>query len=106
MENKKILGLIGLASKAGKIAFGTDMSIEAIKKHKANLVIVAKDASERTRTKIQTICESYNTKCIELFDIDTLSKAIGKNNKAIIAINDLNFSSEINKIINGGDIIG
>ncbi|MFR2571377.1 MAG: hypothetical protein ACLS90_06770 [Clostridia bacterium] len=38
--------------------------------------------------------------------IETLSKSIGKNNKAIIGINDINLSKEIEKINNGGDVIG
>ena len=39
-------------------------------------------------------------------EIDILSKAIGKSNKAIIGIVDSNLSNEILKINNGGEIIG
>ena len=38
--------------------------------------------------------------------IESLSKAIGKNNKAIIGIEDVNLSNEIQKINNGGENIG
>ena len=38
--------------------------------------------------------------------IEILSKAIGKNNKAVIGIKDGNLSKEIYKIINGGEVIG
>ena len=37
---------------------------------------------------------------------DELSKAIGKNNKAVIGIKDINLSNEIYKIICGGEAIG
>ena len=40
------MGLIGLATRAGKIVFGTDACLEQIIKKNAKLVIVAKDASE------------------------------------------------------------
>ena len=51
MINNNILGLIGLAMKAGKIAFGADSVEETILKGKAKLVIVSKDSSERTKNK-------------------------------------------------------
>ena len=38
--------------------------------------------------------------------IKELSKAIGKQNKAVIGITDVNFSNEMLKIINGGEVIG
>ena len=51
MINNNILGLIGLAMKAGKIAFGADSVEETILKGKAKLVIVSEDSSERTKNK-------------------------------------------------------
>ena len=39
-------------------------------------------------------------------NIEMLSKAIGKNNKAIIGIENVNLSNEIQKINNGGGTIG
>ena len=41
----KAIGLIGISTKAGKIAFGTEQVIEQIEKNKVKLVIVATDAS-------------------------------------------------------------
>lgn len=38
--------------------------------------------------------------------IEELSKAIGKPNKAIVGIKEVNLSKEILKINNGGDVIG
>ena len=39
-------------------------------------------------------------------EIEELSKAIGKSNKAILGIEDMNLASEIQKINNGGEFIG
>ena len=106
MEQNKVLRLLGLATRAGKIAFGTESVIDTIKKNKASLVLVAQDASERTKRNIQRIAEESNVP-IRLYEsIETLSKSIGKENKAIIAIKDKNFSNEMLKIIDGGEIIG
>ncbi len=106
MTNNKILGLIGLAARARKIAFGADSVEMELKKKKVYLIIVATDSSERTKSKYQKLSEEHNVPIIITETIETLSKAIGKNNKAIIGIEDMNISKEIKKINNGGDIIG
>ena len=38
--------------------------------------------------------------------IEELSKSIGKSNKAIIGVKDINIAKEIEKINNGGEFIG
>lgn len=106
MINNNILGLIGLAMKAGKVAFGADSVEESIEKRKVKLIIVSKDSSERTKNKFIKLCERYNLPIIVDGNIDELSKAIGKNNKAIIGIKDINFANSIQKKYNGGDVIG
>ncbi len=106
MINNNILGLIGLAMKAGKICFGADSVEENIIKQKVKLLIISEDSSERTKNKFIKLCEKYNIPVIIDGDIDTLSKAIGKNNKAIIGIKDINFAESIQKKYNGGDVIG
>ena len=106
MINKKILGLIGLSAKAGKISFGADSVETQIRKRKINLVIIAENSSERTKDKFKKISQENGIPYIIIGEIDELSKAIGKSNKAIIGIKDLNLSKEIQKISNGGEVIG
>lgn len=106
MIDNNILGLIGLAMKAGKICFGADSVEENITKQKVKLLILSEDSSERTKNKFIKLCEKYNVPVIIDGDIDTLSKSIGKNNKAIIGIKDINFAESIQKKYNGGDVIG
>lgn len=106
MINNKILGLIGLAARARKICFGADSVEIEIKKKKVHIVIVATDASTRTKDKFKQLCEEYSVPIIIEEEIEILSKAIGKSNKAIIGIQDINLASEIQKIKNGGELIG
>ena len=49
MIQNKVLGMLGISAKAGKIASGTDAVLELIEKEKAKLIIVATDAAERTK---------------------------------------------------------
>ncbi len=106
MINNKILGLIGLAARARKVCFGADSVEERTNKNKVKLLIVAEDASKRTKDKFKKLAEKQNIPIIIKGEIDILSKAIGKSNKAIIGIEDINLSNEIQRINNGGEVIG
>ena len=106
MINKKILGLIGLAARARQIAFGADSVEIEIKKKQVYLVIIAEDSSQRTKDKFIKLSEEKNIPIVINGSIEELSKAIGKSNKAIIGIKNVNLSTQIQKINNGGDTIG
>ncbi len=106
MISNKILGLLGLSARARKIAFGADSVEEQIKKRKIYLAIIAEDSSKRTKEKFEKLCETYNIPIIIKGNIEELSKAIGKNNKAIIGVEDINIAKGIIKINDGGEVIG
>ena len=100
------LRLIGLAMRAGKLKFGTDSCIEAIEQNKIKLIFIAKDASERTKLNFKELCTNKKIPIYEEFEEYDLSHAIGKQNKVVIGVCDDNFSKEIIKILNGGEVIG
>ena len=104
--NNKILGLIGLSARARKVSFGSDSVEDKIKKRKIFIIIVADDASERTKNKFIELGKKYNVPVIIFETIDKLSKSIGKSNKAVLGIEDINVANEILKINNGGEVIG
>ena len=105
-NNERICGLLGLATRAGKIVFGTEACKSEIEKNKVKLLIIAEDASERTKMNFKEICNSENIPILEILETEVLSKSIGKDNKVVVGIKDVNFSKEILKIINGGEVIG
>ncbi len=92
--------------KAGKVSFGADSVEETIRKKKVKLVILSEESSNRTKEKFKEICKSNEIPVIVYGTIENLSKAIGKNNKAIIGIKDENLSKSILEKYNGGDVIG
>lgn len=105
-KESKILGLIGIATKAGKVTSGSEAVKDLIEKNKVKLVIIANDASNKTTDNFKFICNKKQIPIAIFGTIELLSKAIGKPNKAIISITDNNFSEEIYKIICGGEAIG
>ena len=106
MINNRVCGLLGLATRAGKTVFGTEACVQAVEKGKIKLLIIATDAAERTKMNFKNICSKAKVPIVEVLTLDELSKAIGKDNKAVVGIKDTNFSNEITKIINGGEAIG
>ena len=98
----KVYGYLGLATKAGKVSFGTEAVMETITKYKAKLILIASDCSERTLKNFQKAVTDYHVPLIVFGTIEELSKAIGKDNKAVVAVKDSNISKEIEKLINGG----
>ena len=98
----KVNGLLGICAKAGKVLSGTDVVLEGISKKKVNLVIVATDSSEKTIKNIKYFCDKENIEMIIYGNIFENSRAIGKRNRAIIAICDINLADAIKKEIHGG----
>lgn len=107
MDNKtKLCGLIGLTTKAGKIVYGTDACLEELRKGKINLIIVAMNASDRTKLTFRQEAKKNHVAIYEILSIDELSRAMGKVNKAVVGIKDIGFSKKMIDIINGGEQIG
>lgn len=106
MINNKVYGLLGLATKAGKIVFGTESCLDMIAKRKVKLIIVAEDSSERTINNFKEKCVQNNIYFYIFGNKEDISRAIGKTNKTVVGIKDKNLAGAIQKILNGGDVIG
>lgn len=95
-KTDNILGLIGIARRAGKVAFGFDAVIKDISKGAAKGVFLSVDASERTAANVKGYCEKYGIKLTKLHTTKaTLGAAIGRHDTAVIAVLDRNLSEKI-----------
>jgi len=75
----KVNGLLGICSKAGKLAVGLDAVIEEINKNLVTAVIVAEDTSTKTTQKMEKICKEKNVKMFIYGTIFENSRAIRKS---------------------------
>lgn len=100
MKTDKILGMIGLAKKAGRLVSGEFMTEEVIKDGAAQLVIIASDVSENTRKKFTNSCSYYHVPIREYSDKETLGHAIGKEFRASLAVTDKGLAQAILKKMN------
>lgn len=87
--------LISLSQAAHKVSSGEFSVEEAIKTGKAYLVIIAGDASERTKKHFTDMC-NYREIPVKYFsDKETLGHFIGKEFRATVSINDEGLSDKI-----------
>ena len=92
----KLLNMIGLAKRAGKVSTGSFICEKMIKSRTAKLVVLASDASENTKKTIGDGCKFYGVKMIETADMDALGHAVGADAlRAVISVNDSNFANAI-----------
>ncbi|MCI5900994.1 MAG: ribosomal L7Ae/L30e/S12e/Gadd45 family protein [Blautia sp.] len=95
MKNNKTLSLVGLATKAGKTVSGEFSTEKAVKTGKGFLVLVAGDASENTKKKFRNMCSFYEVPVYFLSDKESLGRAMGKEFRASLAVQDENFAKAI-----------
>ena len=95
--DKKILSMLGLAARAGKIASGEFQTETAVKSGTACLVIVAEDASNNTKKLFQDKCSFYKVPVYVLGSKEELGHAIGKEFRASLAVLDQGFADAVMK---------
>ena len=98
-ENSKILGLLGLATKAGKAKSGEFSTEKAVKSGQASLVIVSRDASENTKKMFRNMCTYYEVPLYFFGEKETLGHAMGKEFRASLAVLDEGFAKAIEKCL-------
>ena len=97
LKPSKAMSMISLATKAGKTASGEFSTEQSVKSFKAELVIVAADASDNTKKKFQNMCEFYEVPIYVYGNKESLGHAMGKENRAMLAVNDPGFAKSIIK---------
>ncbi len=87
MDN--FLNTLGLCARSRKIISG-DLLFK--KMSQVKLLVLAVDASERTKSQIHKKAYFYNIQVIEKYDSDEISKSVSLNNRKAIGIIDEGFA--------------
>jgi ribosomal protein L7Ae-like RNA K-turn-binding protein len=101
--NKQAANLIGLCQRAGKLLSGDCQVKTSIKDQKAKLVILATDASERTKKDYIYLAKANKVPLIQFSSKTELGLSVGKAHRAAVSITDANFAKGIHQIIEGGE---
>ena len=97
MKMDNALRMVGIATKAGRVASGEFMTENAVKSGKAALVIVAGDASANTKKKFNNMCGFYKVPIRAYSTKEELGRAIGKEFRASMAVTDEGLAQAIMK---------
>jgi ribosomal protein L7Ae-like RNA K-turn-binding protein len=99
MNNKqKALNLLGLALRARRLVSGTPTVLANIRNQKAQLVIIADDASANTKKQFLDKCDYYKIPSYIIFSKDEISQAIGKE-RTVCAFTDNGFAQSFKKLL-------
>lgn len=90
----EIMGLIGLAQKAGRLVSGAELCEKAVRTGAAKLLLLDEDTKENTTAKIARACAAAGT---PLYRVPKLGRAIGKGGRMTCAVMDQGFADAIQK---------
>lgn len=88
MKPDKVLSMLGIATKAGKIVSGEFATENAVKAGKAFLVVTATDASENTAKKFRDMTDFYRVPLVVYGTKESLGGCIGKDYRSSLAVTD------------------
>lgn len=88
--------MLGFASKAGKLSYGQAASLEAIKKRKTKLLVVASDISAKSQKELKFYADKNKIPYLVLQEtgIIELTNAVGRSCGAV-SVNDDSFADTI-----------
>lgn len=95
MKQDKVISMIGLAMRAGKMVSGEFMTEKSVKGGQAYLVIVAADASDNTKKMFRNMCTYYKVPLYIYGTKEVLGHGMGKGSRASLAVVDENFAGAV-----------
>ena len=95
---QKIAGYIGLAQRAGKIAAGDASAKDALLHGRAQLLVIADDASEKVKQELIDLAGD-DIPVIFWDNKNDLGRIVGKSRRGALALLDKGFAQAINKLL-------
>lgn len=84
----RVLSMLGIAAKAGKVVSGEFATENAVKAGKAFLVMTAADASDNTKKNFRDMTDFYHVPLLVYGTKDSLGGCIGKDYRSSLAVTD------------------
>lgn len=96
----RILSLLGLSRRAGKLVIGAEPCIESIAKHKSDLIICANDFSRNSAKPVLERAHQNDVKTLIINrSKDEMSFALGKL-CGVVSVEDKGFAKKLTELIN------
>ncbi|NLD33971.1 MAG: 50S ribosomal protein L7ae [Clostridiales bacterium] len=85
MTDGQVVGLLGLAMRAGQVLPGAGRALELIRQGQAGLVLMDEASSDNTRKRFGDACAHHQTECLML-PSGVLGEAIGRYGTMVAAM--------------------
>ena len=102
MQQDRVLSLLGLAQRAGKIKSGNFAAEQSVKCGRSKLLLIAGDTSEASRKGYHDLCSHYGVAIVSYGDKDSLGRALGKEYRSVVSIEDDGFAKKLSMLTDGG----
>ena len=102
----KALSLLSIAAKGGRVVSGETATLQAVRRGKADLVILSQDASRNTEKKFLNLCKYHDVPVIVFGEKAALGRAIGKGERSSLAVLDPSLAAEVRRRIEEEPEIG
>ena len=97
---EKVLSLLGLMRRANALAVGETNTGSCARAGKAELLLLACDASDNARKRAEGFAAGHGVETVELpFTKEEFSSAVGVNGGSMAAITDLGFANALLKAL-------
>ena len=94
---KKLLGLVGLCARAGRLVSGEDASVKLIRSGKALVAFIDEGASANAQKALSNACATYGVELISLPEGE-LGRMSGKPGRMAAATADEGFATNMKNI--------
>lgn len=99
MTEEKLLGLLGLAHRAGAIAAGAMQVEKALLSGRCQLLLIAIDSAAETKKQFSAVTLRTGIPFINVLTKLQMGTAVGKSPKAALAVTDPGFAGAIRRML-------
>ena len=100
VNSKKLLSLIGLATRARKVVSGEFSTEKSVKSGRSRMVIVSEEASDNTKKMFTNMCAHYKVPIYLFGTKDELGHAMGQEFRASLSVEDAGFAKSMAALMN------
>lgn len=99
MNKVKVINLLGLAFRAGKLISGDFVVERTVKRQKTPLLLLASDCADNNKKKYHQLIDTYKITSREVLTKEEMGNAIGKDIRVVLVVVDEGFAKALLKEI-------
>lgn len=87
-SERRVLQLLGLARRAGRVAVGTRAVKDAAARGEVVVVLVSADAAENARRRLRGLAETTGVELVSFGTREALGRAVGRQEAVVVGVCD------------------